>query len=149
MATYGESTRSNYFGVKDKAAFARFCDRWSLEMIEEDGDCGFLAEDGIPPEITKDCDECDQQGSNSAKCRECAAQDKRDEEADFGAELCEQIVSGAVAVIITVGQEKMRYLSGDAAAYSPDHDDPLTISTYDIYKLVKDKWGVETRPAEY
>ena len=101
MANYYEQSRSNYFKVKDKAAFQAFLDRFggAVEMIEDDkGRVGFLAQFGIP-----------------STCM-LADDGKEPEEVDFVSELAAYLADNEVAVVMANGYEKMRYLVGYAIA---------------------------------
>ena len=50
MATYNSQTRSNYFPVKDREAFEKWCEELQFELIEgtEDDSVGFLSDASIP-----------------------------------------------------------------------------------------------------
>ena len=105
MATYVPTARSNYFAVKDPAAFESFCSKWSLRLIRKDDRegqptlFGFLvdSDNGIPSTYWDP--------------------DKEDDvESDFIGELSSHLVDGWVAIVREIGYEKMRYLVGFTVA---------------------------------
>lgn len=96
---YVETARSNYFAVKDRAAFEAWAEDLDLAVIENYDLVGFLSENeqGIPNERWNE--------------------DLGDfEEFDFYGELRQHLVPGHVAVVMAVGYEGMRYLTGRAVA---------------------------------
>lgn len=112
MANYEEQTRSNYFKVKDVEKFKELLDEHYLTFIQLKGTdlVGFLAEDGLP-----------------------AWDRETDEEIDFMDLVSKHLVKGDVAIIIGNGFEKMRYLTGFAAAVN-SRGTAVYISVEDIYK---------------
>jgi hypothetical protein len=133
VANYEAQTRSNYFKVKNAEKFKAFCQRYNLEVITDEKpkkECkyGFMVDGSIP----------------SGRCNA-----KGDWiESDFLQELSVHLVKGEVAVVMEIGSERMRYLNGYACAVNWNgrrHEVSLT----DIYKWVKDTFGIEPSPAEY
>ena len=121
MANYTAYFRSNYFGVKDVAQFQAFCAAFQLEMITTTENnqtlYGFLNEDnegGIPVtryhEVTDDW-----------------------EEADFMSELAAHLMDDYVAIVMEVGYEKMRYLSGIAHAVNAKGE-MMSVELDEIYE---------------
>jgi hypothetical protein len=98
------SARSNYFKVKDEAAFKQWARYRSLEVKEDeghDGDGGpcfglFMPHDGWPCEIA------DEHGNFEA--------------IDFLAELSEHLADGEIAILLEIGKSKMNYFFGGAWA---------------------------------
>ena len=92
MANYYEQSRSNYFKVKDRAAFQAFLERFgeAVELIEDEKDkdrVGFLAQEGIPSEwVVTDADGMEESV-----------------EVDFLAELAKHLARHEVAVIVGNG----------------------------------------------
>ena len=95
--------RSNYFAVKDRAAFEEWCRRLDLRLLVRDDDpnlVGFLNdgnEGGIPWTQTS-----------------VAEEDEND--IDFIGELGAFLIGGQVAIVIEVAYEGYRYLGGVAYA---------------------------------
>lgn len=126
MANYEPHARSNYFAVKNVEAFTAFCARWGLERIQEREQAeqngplvGFLcdSEQGIPTTLyNEDTD--------------------TDVEVDFIAELSGQLADGAVAVVMEVGYEKLRYLNGYAIAVNAAGEE-VSIHLDEIYERAK------------
>jgi hypothetical protein len=127
MANYVPFMRSNYFAVKNRAAFEQFCKSYELRLIEHDKDSprrtdgtgeplvGFLGPDegGIPAskfDVEKD-DWVD---------------------ADFFADLAAHVKPGWVAVVQEIGFEKLRYLVGVAVAVNAQGK-TVEVSLNDIY----------------
>lgn len=100
MADYHGKARSNYFRVKDKQKFIEWCTSLKLETIYEldattrDELHGFLVNtwNGTVPTH------------------------RGDEEFDFFSELSTHLTDKEVAIVIEIGAEGMRYLSGFADA---------------------------------
>ena len=97
MANYQGTFRSNYFGVKDVEAFQQFCEKHNLEFIEKNSQCGFL----MHP---------DTEGGFSTT----GWDSENEEETDILADIAEHLAADQVAIVMEVGQEKMRYLVGHA-----------------------------------
>jgi hypothetical protein len=117
MANWYGASRSNYFRVKDKDAFLKWADgrRLGVFKSEESADLfaihGGSTDDGSWPNY-------DLEG---------------DTEIDLVAELAEPLAKGRIAVLMEIGAEKLRYLTGVAIAI--DHKGrvvDLTLS--DIYR---------------
>ena len=95
--------RSNYFAVKDRAAFEEWCRRLDLRLLVRDDDpnlVGFLNdgnEGGIPWTQTS-----------------VAEEDEND--IDFIGELGAFLIGGQVAIVIEIAYEGYRYLGGVAYA---------------------------------
>jgi len=67
---------------------------------------------------------------------------------DFYTEFSRHLEKDEVAILMEVGSEKLRYLVGFAMAINHEGD-ILQVSIRDIYKLVKEEWGIDPTPAEY
>ena len=103
MANYEGTFRSNYFGVKNVDAFRQFCKKHNLEFIEKDSRCGFLMTDGT-------------EGGFSIS----GWDSENEEETDVLAEIAEHLAADQVAIVMEVGQEKLRYLVGRAWLVNAD-----------------------------
>src|SRR5437870_3479628 len=95
MATYNSQTRSNYFPVKDREAFEKWCEKLGFELIDDDI------------------------------------------EIDFFAELANHLQPDHVAIVMEVGTEGSRYLTGYAYAIN-SRGDMREISLYKIHDLAKE-----------
>jgi len=132
MANYYCSARTNYFRVKDEAAFKAWAKQHELEVIASEQQAGLFAlhpnsDDGSFP--TYDCD--------------------TDEEIDFVVELGSYLTENSVAVFLEAGAEKLRYINGCAVAVDAKGD-VLRISLDDIYQLAENRFpGKEVTRAEY
>ena len=69
-------------------------------------------------------------------------------EIDFHCELSEHLAEDAVAILMEVGYERIRYVIGFAVAVNSDGD-VLAISTDDIYSKVAEEWNLHPERAEY
>lgn len=136
MANYYESARTNYFRVKDEAAFRAFIDTiGGADLVTDDKDNKLFAvlftEDGVPSsrynEETEDYDDF-----------------------DFMTELAPFLADASIAILMASGAEKLRYVSGYAEAID-NTGKSVRVSINDIYKLVKQEFGekAEVTPAEY
>jgi hypothetical protein len=100
MANWYGTSRSNYFRVKDKDAFLKWAEVRGLGVFknEESADLfaihGGSTDDGSWPSY-------DMEG---------------DTEIDLVAELAEHLAKGQIAVLMEIGAEKLRYLTGVAIA---------------------------------
>lgn len=101
MANWYGSARSNYFAVKDEKAFREWAAEFNMEVIEKDGLFGLLpgdTEDGNWPAIY----------DNDV-----------DEPRHVEDELQAHLADGAVAVLKTIGSEKLQYLTAYAIVLTP------------------------------
>lgn len=65
-----------------------------------------------------------------------------DTELDWSEWAKEHLCEGQVLILMEAGAEKLRYVSGWAAAYSWTGES-LTISLEDIYKRIQDEWALD------
>ncbi len=131
MANWYGTSRSNYFKVKDGGAFREWAERRNLEVLEDRrGLLGVapssMSEDGSWPSYDDD-DDC---------------------EIDFQAELIEHLAEGQVAILMTIGAEKLRYLTGFSVALAWDGR-RMSVDIADIYDKVELEFGVVPTAAEY
>lgn len=130
MANYYGQTRTNYFAVKDAEAFTRELEKYPVKIITEETPdrtlYGFL-----------------------------------DDDDNGGGEICynyEDIVwseffarhleNDWVAIIMSAGSEKYRYISGYATAYNSAGNE-IHLELNDIYKLAENHLGNNVTRAEY
>lgn len=125
MANYEPWARSNYFAVKDRAAFAAFCDRWHLQVLEKP-----RREEPTTTEVGFLCDE--EQGFPSYLEDVTGV----DHDVDFMSELAMQLADGAVAIVMEIGHERWRYLVGYAVAVNAQGQ-KVGINLDEIYDRAK------------
>lgn len=138
MANYVGSARSNYFRVRDEAAFMRW-----VETLP-----GVVArrEDDDPERFVLLVEEGDDGGWPNWRCDELT---ESEEEFDLHSELAEHLAEGEVAVLQEVGAEKLRYLVGYAVAVN-HRGEKLAVSIDDIYEKVRQAgWGTQVSTATY
>src|SRR6185312_6909258 len=97
MANWYGSARSNYFRVKDTDAFLRWAERRGLGIFKNDQAPDILA---IHPGDTTDSG-----GWPSYDL-------ENEEELDLVSELAEHLAPGQIAILLEIGAEKLRYLTG-------------------------------------
>jgi hypothetical protein len=105
MADWNGMARSNYFRVKDEAAFRKWAEDLELEVItDSEGRFGVYSkteDGGFPSErLSEDEEEM--------------------EDLDFPDELAAHLVEGSIAILMTAGHEKDRYVSGYAIALNSE-----------------------------
>lgn len=107
MANWYGSARSNYFKVKDEAAFVAWAESMDLEIIRnDDGLVGLLpgdTEDGDWPQQWYDADD-----------------NELDDPLDVPTGLRPHLADGQVAFLFTVGAEKLRYLTACMTVVTPE-----------------------------
>lgn len=131
MANWYGTSRSNYFKVENEEAFREWAARRDLEIFTNlVGQLAVapssMSEDGSWPSYDYD----------------------DDVEIDFQAELIEHLAEGQVAIIMTIGSEKLRYLTGYSVALAWDGR-RISIDIADIYDKVETEFGVKPTAAEY
>lgn len=121
MANYYATSRSNYFKVKDEAAFIAAMEKLnSLEVIHNsEGKIGIMVNDdcGAWPSFVYDED---------------SGEDER--EVDIAEEVAEHLAEGEVAIFMTAGAEKNRYIVGYAECINWKFD-RHAISLENIYDI--------------
>lgn len=117
MANWYGTARSNYFRVEDKGTFLKWADSRRLGVFknEESRDLfaihGGSTDDGSWPSY-------DMEG---------------DTEIDLVAELAQHLSEGQIAVLMEVGAERLRYLTG--VAFAVDHKGRVVeLTLNDIYR---------------
>ena len=121
MANFCGMGRSNYFRVNDNDKFREFCGRYELEFWNSEKEPDLVAfytngEGGFD------------------NCYINEAGDPVD--GDIEGELAKLLVPGEVAVLMSIGNEKMRYLDGYAVAINSDGF-RKAVNLTDIYKKAK------------
>jgi len=139
MADWHGTCRSNYFRVKDRKAFEEALAQFDAELLDhpkEGSDAvGFISTDqfgGVPTRYYDD------EG------------DELDGPINILDVIGEHILPGDVCIIMEVGAEKARYVTGEACAiWGSDENQSIRLSLDSIYDLVKEKTGIEPTKAEY
>jgi hypothetical protein len=126
MADYYAASRSNYFKVNDAAAFETWCGEVSLQFWKDDGSYAIFPDD--------DCDLGTWPAIGTA-----ADEDDLDQDNLFAA-LARHLVPGHIAVLVEVGNEKLRYLGGYALAIDSDGR-RAEVSLDDIYDKARAVFG--------
>lgn len=153
MANYYGHFRSNYFKVKDIEAFKSWCDSVGVDYWEKSDDSELVAISSsdqddygaIPSHESLDPD-YDSDTPPPGWTEEEFAESQR--EIDFLQELSKHLVEGEIAVVVENGQEKMRYLTGYAAAVN-HLGELVEININQIYDLAEAKFGTRPNRAEY
>lgn len=133
MANWYGVVRTNYFRVKDVAAFEAAFANYDVEVIEDnEGRVGLIgsSEGYWPDQVVTDEGEL------------------TDVDFDITEAVVEHLLDNEVAVFVGAGAEKARYVTGYATAINAAGE-RLGISIDDIYGLVKQQWGVTPTAAEY
>jgi hypothetical protein len=132
LADYIAIARSNYFYVKDRAAFNEFCQDNNLEVIEdsETGQVGFLRDGSVP------------------RAANVAGPDGLFREQGFYGALATHLKKGSVAIVMEVGSEKFRYLNGYAVAVN-SKGKTVEINLDEIYGRAKRLTSCEITSCEY
>jgi hypothetical protein len=136
LANWYGSARSNYFRVKDADAFLQWTERRGLGVFKSENQTDVLA---IHPGDATDS------GSWPSYDME------NDAEFDLIAELSAHLVPGQVAVLLEVGAEKLRYLTGQAIAVNAKGR-VVEVCLGDIYRKAASAFRVpenEIQRAEY
>jgi hypothetical protein len=124
MANWYGTARSNYFRVKDEAAFQAWAKLRGLEVLTKsagDGEEPLYAlvsnsDDGAWPTV------------------EFAEDSFEPIEINFSAEIASHLVDGEIAILMEAGSEKTRYISGSASAVNSTGEE-VFISLDDIYEM--------------
>jgi len=138
MANYVGYARSNYFRVRDEAAF--------LCWVETLAGVVARREDGNPERFVILVEDGDDGGWPDRRYHEGVGDE---EEIDLHTELAGHLAEGEVAVLEEVGAERLRYLVGYAVAVN-HRGEKLAVSIDDIYaKLRAAGWATDVSTATY
>lgn len=118
MANYCGTGRSNYFKVKDQAAFENWADNIGLNYELRNGEYVFFGHDehGDPPSGPDE-----------------------DEGFDFFTELQKHIADGETVIFMASGAEKLRHVGGYAVALA-NKGKITSFGLQDIYDRAKKRW---------
>jgi len=101
MANWYGTARSNYFRVKDKVAFLKWADGRALGVFKNEENTDLFAIYGGESTDDGSWPSYDVEG---------------DTEIDLVTELAQHLPKGQIAVLLEIGAEKLRYLTGMAIA---------------------------------
>lgn len=113
MANYCATARSNYFRIKDAGAFKKWCQKRRLNSWIKDDRYA------ISPDETTETGWPRYDGDT-------------DDEIDLELELSKHLDPSDIAVLMEIGSEKLRYLTGEAVAVSASGE-TCRVSLDDIY----------------
>ena len=125
MANYYGMARTNYFEVKDFEAFKEELD--NISLIEAHSK---PTEEGTTLVSLYSEDEAGWVWTSYDKDTE------EDTYVDWSGIFTRHLVDGSVAIVMEIGNEKLRYLSGLAIAYN-NKGESKAVSLEDIYELAK------------
>jgi len=134
MANYYASARSNYFRVKNEAAFKDWCNKVNLDWWTRDNLPGHPGETfyAISPAHPGDCDGWPSTRLDDEECEEI--------DIDMETELPQHLDPRDVAVLMEVGAEKLRYLTGYAVAIHATKP-AVYLSLSSITELARNQFG--------
>jgi hypothetical protein len=145
MANYYAMWRTNYFKVEDKAAFLKW-----VELIYDTPNVRFKQQpDGAVLAVMYAGDQSDFGG---IPCQRDDGDGNEVEDFDFCMELGAFLALGEVAIVMEAGHEKARYVCGHAIAVIKEHDGDvgyMSMRLSDIYRKVREEWGITPNAAEY
>jgi len=131
MANYYATARSNYFAVKDRAAFEAWATEAGLEVLpgDDDGNKGRLMITPAP--------ESELGWPSQRLNRQTGEWDEFDVYGELGGHLLDH----EIAILFEVGSEKLRYVSGSAVAVNWQGDVEC-LDLNEIYNRASSKFGV-------
>ena len=142
MANYYATARSNYFAVKDETAFREWADLLRLTILEPDH--RNKVADGIPRFGIASGDRDDSGGWPTS----LADEETGDyEDIDVHEQLAAHLADNEVAVLMEVGNERLRYVSGMAVAIN-NKGRTVRVNLDSIYTAAR-KLGSNITRAEY
>lgn len=142
MANWIGSSRSNYFLVKDLAAFKAMVESQISELEVSGPEQSGERQGKVCLLISK--------GSDSGALPNTRWDDEKDEdvEIDLPSLIAPHLVEGEIVVLQEIGAEKLRYLTGYSIAF--DHTgERVEVSLRDIYALAMAKFGRAPDEASY
>lgn len=142
MANWYGSSRSNYFLVKDLAAFKAMVEAELPEVDVSQPETSAERAGKVCLTVSRQSDNGDWPSTRY--------DDEKDEEIeiDMPALIAPHLVEGEIVVLQTIGAEKLRYLSGDSVAF--DHTgETIEVGINSIYEMAKAKFGKSPDLAQY
>lgn len=144
MANYYATARSNYFAVTDEEAFKAWAEKRGLTVMEPTHE--FVQSDNVKRFAVHP----NEQSDNGAWPQH-EYDEENDEwvEIDFYSELAAYLISDEVAVLMEVGNEKIRYVAGNAVAINSKNE-MVSIDLEQIYTAAAARQlGTKITRAEY
>lgn len=126
MANYVLTCRSNYFRVRDPKRFERWCSFFGLDH---------WTEKSLPG-----CEDDFYAISNDNGDGWPSSHPETDEELDFEAELSKHLDPRDVAILMQIGSERLRFVSGHASAIHADGR-AVHVGLQSIYGLAQQTFG--------
>lgn len=142
MANYYATARSNYFAVKDETAFREWAGLLGLTILEPDH--RDKVADGVPRFGIASGD-CDDSGGWPTSLADEKTGDYED--IDVAEQLAAHLADNEVAVLIEVGNESLRYVTGAAVAVN-NKVRTVRVNLDSIYAAAR-KLGPNITRAEY
>ena len=140
MANYYGTTRTNYFAVKNADDFLAELSKYPVEVITKEA--------GVNGEVATLYGFMDSDLDGSGDVWNYYNPETHEgEEIHWDEVFARHLADGWVAIIITSGAEKHRYVSGFAKAYN-NKGEKIAIDLSDIYTLANDM-GEHLTTAEY
>ncbi len=142
MANYYATARSNYFAVKDETKFRQWAESHDLEVMTPN------YPERIPHEVPRfaitPSDDSHHGGWPGSRFNE---ETQEDESIALHEELSLHLADGEVAVLMEIGNEKLRYLIGYTVAVN-NKGETASMDLNAIYELAK-PLGKTLTEAEY
>jgi len=148
MANFEGTERTNYFKVKDLAAFKGVCLKYRMRVVEgkEPGTCAVF------PDDTSDdgCFISSRLMDEDEIEAEIEAGTYSDDYEDVNIEdiIAPHLGDGEVCVLVSAGHERQRYVSAYAMAFDSTGE-CVGVNINNIYELAKKKFGKDVTKAEY
>lgn len=128
MANYTATCRSNYFRVKDPEAFKAWTLNYNISVVERDGPMfAIFGED--PDGAGWPTSRWDEDADNPV-------------DVEFDTELAEHLEEDSIAILMEVGNEKRRYVIGQAIAVN-SRNETVYLDLSGIYDLARKRFGDE------
>jgi hypothetical protein len=138
MANWYGTARSNYFAVKDEAAFRAWAGKRGLQVWEEKEEKP--AEGKEPRKLFGVAPDGFANDSGGWPSVDFEADDDH-AEIDLVAELAELIQDDQIVVLEQVGSEKLRYINGHATAFN-SAGKRIDVDLDDIYRIAAKRFKV-------
>jgi hypothetical protein len=126
MADWYGTARSNYFRVKDEAAFRKDAESLYLDVMtsRSDNDLLFM----VTPNAVND------KGGWPIWSPDKSDEDENPLEVDIVGTLAKHLVDGEIVVLMECGAEKLRYITGHATAFN-NTGHRVELDLDDIYRI--------------
>ena len=142
MANYYATARSNYFAVSDEQAFRDWATLLGLEILEP------THHDKVADGIRRFAISPSNCGDSGAWPTSLYNDDTDDfDDIDVSEQLSAHLADNEVAILMEVGNEKLRYVSGSAVAVN-NKGQCATVNLDDIYQAAR-KLGSNITRSEY